>query len=128
MKEEIKILLVDDRTSDREWFTRNLKSIGYSQIKEAVNGQEAINLAEEYKPHLVLMDTKMPGIEGYEACKKIRQEEYGTNIAIIGMSDGPYKREWLQAGADDFLSKDTICFKKDVLEKRIQEVLDKYQA
>lgn len=127
MREDIRILLVDDSESTRILFSRNLKYFGYSQIQEGVNGQDAINLLLIYKPNLILMDTQMPGMDGYEVCRKIRQEDYGKEVAIIGMSDGQYKEKWLEAGADDFLHKKTFSLKGDALDAKIQEVFKKHQ-
>lgn len=125
MKENIKILVVDDNTIDRHLFSLILKEIGYSQIEQAVDGHNALEVAESYKPHLILMDTQMPMLSGYEVCRQIKQQEDGQNIAIIGMSNGPYEEKWLQAGADYFVWKEKIS--NSFLDSIIQQVLKAYK-
>lgn len=102
----IKILLVDDRRADRFLIRRRLDAMGYPQIEEACNAEGAIEKAQETRPDLVLMDTQMPpGISGYAACIRIRQQDYGKCMAIIGMSTIPHIDKWRSAGADDFFDK-----------------------
>ena len=131
-KADIKLLLVDDYKPDRILFGISLRKLGYSQIEEAVDGQDAINKARILLPNLILMDTQMPGMYGYDACRQIKQENYGKRIAIIGMSDSDdpnYPELWSQADADGFLNKEiftSITF-RETLDNRIQEALKKYQ-
>lgn len=102
----------------------------YSQIRQERNGPRALDLAREYRPGLVLMDTNMPGPHGYEVCQQMRREDYGQTAAIIGMSgnsDPELERKWLQAGADDFVEKGTVNSAKEDFYARILAALEKYQ-
>lgn len=129
-KMEIKVLIVDDDEFDRKYARDNLQRIGYAQIEEAVDSSGALRKTEEYLPHLIIMDTNMPVMEGYKVCQKIRQEEYGNGIAIIGMSNDPISLEdrWLRAGADLFLYKHQVLSagNKATLEENIRQALQKY--
>ena len=130
-KSQVKFLLVDDDPTPRRLLTLTvLQVLGYSQIKEAADGPQALELAPTYQPHLVFMDTKMPpGPEGYEVCRQMRQTDYGKRAAIIGMSsnnDPELREQWLDAGADDFMDKDSIM-NRVTLDAKIQEMLAKYQ-
>ena len=131
-KEAVKVLVVDDSQSIRDLLPIFLKHLGYKQIEKAVDGANALVLAKEYLPHLVLMDTNMPGDDGYDVCRLMRQEEYGGNVAIIGMSaeaDDALRLRWTQAGADDFTDKAIISSDEGLadLDARILVALGKYQ-
>ena len=128
---DTRILLVDDKPESLNLLEIHLKLAGYPQIKTATDGQQAIDLAESYQPNIILMDTRMPDLYGYEVCRQIKQETYGEKIAIIGISDNDdseYRKQWLEADADDFFYKGIIYSNKEDLEVRIQEALRKHQS
>ena len=136
MKENVKILLVDNEDIYRIQFTEIFRGAGYSQIQEAASGKEAIAAARDYKPHLILMDTTMDGMNGYHACEHIRQEEYGKKMAIVGMSDSGdpnIQPRWEAAGADAFFKKQVVLelpgsldAKAQALDTIVQAALGKY--
>ncbi|HBL79752.1 MAG TPA: DNA-binding response regulator, partial [Aequorivita sp.] len=70
-KKDITILLVDDEPDILEIIRYNLNSEGY-KVETAENGLEAIELAKNVKPQLIIMDVMMPKMDGIEACEKIR--------------------------------------------------------
>jgi len=122
-RSEIKILLVDDETCVANALKRYLGDIGYSQIKIASRGEEAIELIQDYNPTLIIMDTDLGGanMPGYNACSRIKQN-YGLKITVIGMSGNEsYGEEWLKAGADKFLYKGDSSFFKS-LDSLIQKL------
>lgn len=126
----IRILLVDDRRSDRFMIRKRLGEMGYSEIEEACNAEEAMSRAEATRPDLLLMDTQMPpGMPGDVACRQIRQRDYGQKMAIIGTSTNPYAARWKAAGADDFIDKTDLieAFNKEATETRIRDAVSKYQ-
>ncbi len=126
-KADIRVLLVDDAPVVIEGFSTTLGVLGYSTIQQAADGSEALELAKDYQPRLVLMDTRMPGPYGYEICRQMRQEEYGKMAAILGMSsndNSAIREQWLEAGADGFFSKD---IKSTDLDAIISAALEKYQ-
>jgi CheY-like chemotaxis protein len=71
---EYRILVVDDRPESRLFLLKLLKFMGFS-VREAENGQEAIKIWSSYSPHLILMDMRMPVMNGYKATKQIKEKE-----------------------------------------------------
>lgn len=69
-----RILLVDDKESNRQLLVKMLQPLGF-ELREAVNGRDAIDIWQAFKPHLIWMDLRMPVMDGYEAAKQIRATE-----------------------------------------------------
>ncbi len=97
------------------------------ELLEAVNGQEAVDLALKYKPHLILMDVQMPVMSGIEATVKIREMEKptGNRVPIIALTAGVIKEDvakCLEAGMDSFLSKP---INQQALQKTVSDELGK---
>lgn len=128
-REDIKVLVVDDIDLYREGMVRRLGRSGYTQVQEAEDGKQALEVTDSYRPQLIVMDTDMPNMSGLDACRLIRQEEYGGDIAIIGISVAPnvneVERAWKKAGADDFLDKLSENF-SDTLSSKVKAALEKY--
>jgi len=106
-EEKYSILVVDDEEDILEFISYNLKREGY-QVYTAINGREALKLARQYKPHLVLLDVMMPEMDGIEVCEEIRKtpEISDTGIALITARSESYTQiAGFEAGADDFISK-----------------------
>ncbi len=100
-----RILVVEDSTDSRLLLTRLLKSIGFS-VREAVNGLEAVNMVQQWSPHLIWMDMRMPVMDGFEATRQIKA--IAPKTVIIGLTASVFSHEKasvLQVGCDDFLSK-----------------------
>ena len=123
----MRILLVDDSRADRFRIRKLLEKLDDSDVEEACDGTEAVTKASGL-PHLVLMDTYMPGMKGYEACAQIRSKPYGNFMAIIGMSSMPRAKEWKAAGADDFIDKTNLLEGDGAeFEGRIMAAVGKYK-
>ena len=104
---ELRVLIVDDRPEARRLLGDFLKPLDVN-IRETANGQEAIVAFQEWHPHLILMDRRMPIINGLEATWRIRALPNGANPVIIAVSAHSFKeeqREMLAAGCNDFLVK-----------------------
>ncbi len=99
------IYVVDDNDAVRAFVTKVYELGNYEtrEFSDADSLLEAITKGE--KPDLILMDTDMPGINGYEACDRIKKDKTSNGVKIIGMSGNDYKKEWDKAGADCYLSK-----------------------
>jgi CheY-like chemotaxis protein len=80
-----RILVVDDKEENRQVVVSFLKLIGF-QTNEAINGVEAITKFEQWNPHLILMDFRMPVMDGYEATHRIKATEKGKQTPIIAMT------------------------------------------
>jgi len=113
-----RILIVDDKLHNRRLLVKLLTPFGFD-VREATNGQEATEIWEEWKPHLIWMDMRMPVLNGYEATKHIKSEirnskseipnpksEIQTVIVALTASSLEEDREMvLSVGCDDFLRK-----------------------
>jgi len=102
------VLLVDDNATNRSVFAELLAHYG-CLVKVAENGEQAIRLAGEIKPDVILMDCQMPGIDGREATKLIRAAEtYGRRMPIIALTahaTSSDRDSSLESGMDDYLPK-----------------------
>jgi len=105
----IKVLLADDHDLVRLGIKRLLAdATGIAVIGEAETGEEAIKLARELLPSIILLDANMPGIGGLEACRRIIR--HNPDIKVIALTvhaDEPYPSRFLQAGASGYLTKGT---------------------
>ena len=102
-----KILTVDDKPINRQLLIKLLSPLGF-EVKEASNGQEAITIWDEWEPHLIWMDMRMPVMDGYEATKYIKSTTKGNATAVIALTASVLEEEKaivLSAGCDDFLRK-----------------------
>lgn len=105
----IKVLIADDHAMVRQSITLLLEEVDDIVVTgQAKSGEEAIQLAKQAKPHVVLMDVRMPGIGGLEAAKRLL--DIDSNIRIIGLTgynDGAYPGLFIRAGALGYITKDT---------------------
>jgi DNA-binding response OmpR family regulator len=102
-----KILVVEDDKFLRELISRKLVSAGY-EVEGAVDGEEGVNSARAEKPALILLDLILPGIDGFEALRRIRQSPEIGKIPVIILSNLGQKEDidrGLQLGATDYLIK-----------------------
>jgi PAS domain S-box-containing protein len=104
-----RILIVEDHSSNRRLLNNLLRSIGF-QVQEATNGREAIDLWQTWQPHLILMDLRIPVMDGYETIKQIRLREDQTKspVKIIVISASileSQKQKLMDLGCEDFISK-----------------------
>ncbi len=107
---KIRILLADDHTMVRQGFRMILSAQPDMEIVgEAGNGREAVELAGELKPDVVVMDVSMPELNGIEATRRISEALPRTRVLALSMyKDSVYVREILRAGARGFLLKDAV--------------------
>jgi DNA-binding NarL/FixJ family response regulator len=105
---KIRILLADDHAVVRQGFGRILAAQSDLEvIGEAGNGREAVELAEQLKPDVVVMDVSMPELNGIEATRRLMKAAPRTRVLALSMhKDSVYVREILRAGAQGFLLKD----------------------
>jgi DNA-binding response OmpR family regulator len=101
------ILIVDDEPTGREVLATLLQPQGY-QLLMAANGQEALEQAAAHLPDLILLDVMMPGLDGFEVCRRLRADARLGEVPIImltALDDRASRLQGIQAGADDFISK-----------------------
>ncbi len=102
-----RILIVDDRWTNRQLVVKLLNPFGF-ELREAANGQEAVEIWDTWKPHLIWMDMRMPVLDGYKATKRIKammQDRETTIIALTASSLAEERAVVLDAGCDDYLRK-----------------------
>ncbi len=117
-----RLLIVEDQWENSLLLLKLLTSVGF-EVKEARNGQEAVELWEEWEPHLILMDMRMPVMNGYEATQKIKATAKGQStviIAVTGFAFEENRADILSIGCDDFVSKP---FQTDVVFAKISQHL-----
>ena len=128
---QYRILVVDDATESRLLLVKSLSSLGFS-VKEAVNGEEAIASWESWTPHLILMDIRMPVLDGYEATRIIKNKQSQIKASntehsvcnfqtvIIALSANVFEEDrkaMINAGCDDFVNKP---FREEVLLEKLR--------
>ena len=100
-----KILIIEDEENIRELVTYNLKANGYETI-EAEDGLTGITQAYKTNPDLILLDIMLPGKDGYEICRELRQDNVKTPIIMLtAKSEEVDKVLGLEFGADDYVAK-----------------------
>ena len=102
-----KVLVVDDSRTVVHGLRTVLEQDGY-YVMEAYDGMTAIELAKAHQPDIILMDVIMPGLNGFQATRKIRKDPatHSIPIIIISATEQPTEQFWLtKLGANDFLSK-----------------------
>jgi DNA-binding NarL/FixJ family response regulator len=103
----MRILLADDHQLLRQAIRRALEDAGMTVIAEAGDGGEAVRLADELRPDVVVMDVSMPVLDGIEATRRIHADLPDLPIVIITMhGDEALRRDAVNAGAAGFLTKD----------------------
>jgi two-component system cell cycle response regulator DivK len=121
MRRKELFLVVEDFEDSRFMMRRLLEMAGYSVV-EATDGEEAVKLAVQRHPTLILMDLSLPKLDGLSATRKIREQKGAQKIPIVAVSahEGPESRaEALAAGCDEYMTK-PIDF------DRLNAVLDRF--
>ncbi len=119
--EKINILIADDHKLIRETWTYILNSDPRFQVvAECGDSEEAVELAKQKRPHIVLMDINMTPINGFEATEKIRKVSPGSKIIGVSMHSQPaYAKKMLQVGARGYVTKNSS---REEMFKAIMEV------
>ncbi len=121
------ILLIDDDLFSRQLLQVMLKKVN-CQVVEAENGEEGLMLYRKISPDLILLDAKMPGMNGFECCRKIRQIPGGEHVPILmvtGLEDQNSVDEAFAVGATDYVTKP---FQMPILTGRVRYLLRSWQA
>ena len=114
------ILIIDDTKLGRLSVKKSLYSLGITQIDELADGSMVLNQLEQKEYSLVLMDILMPGQNGMDLLKKIRESGYDTAVVMISADiQETTKKRCLQNGANGFLNKPV---KRDLLQQTLEEL------
>jgi Response regulators consisting of a CheY-like receiver domain and a winged-helix DNA-binding domain len=127
MENKYRLLLVDDEPDILEFLSYNLKKEGYN-VYQAQTGKEAIKVALEIIPHLILLDVMMPEMDGVETCEQLRTypELKHCIIAFLTARSEDYSQiAGFEAGADDYIAKP---IKPKVIQSRIKALLKRYNV
>jgi len=109
MDATLRILLVDDHPVVRQGLRHMLESDpDVTIVGEAGDGPEAVRLATEHRPDIVVMDVSLPGMNGIEATREITRRAPGVKVLVLSMhADAAYVRQGVKAGARGYLLKDS---------------------
>lgn len=113
------ILVIEDEASIREFEVTYLRDAGYETI-EAADGQMGIELFEEHKPDLAIIDINLPKVNGLDVCKTIREASTMPILIVTARDSDENEVEGLSMGADDYIKKP---FNPNVLVARVQALL-----
>lgn len=103
----MKVLIVEDNEANRYLVRFILEKAGH-EIFEAINGEEGVELAKKEKPDMILMDIQLPGIDGYEATKRIRKSDVDGDVPIIALTSYAMtgdREKALKAGCTGYIEK-----------------------
>jgi putative two-component system response regulator len=101
------VLLIDDQPPNLEAMTEALRPLGF-EVWQALDGETGLYLAHERQPDVILLDVMMPGMDGYEVCRRLKLDEETRLLPVVfltGLDSRQARIEGLEAGATDFLSK-----------------------
>ena len=118
------ILTVDDTPANLDVLVEILEAAGF-RISVATTGEKALQVLSQTKPDLILLDVMMPGIDGYETCRRLRAQEAGADVPVIFLTarDEPQAiRQGFEAGGDDYVTKP---FNQEELLARIRTSLER---
>jgi two-component system, NarL family, response regulator DegU len=111
----VRLLLADDHRMLRESLRRSMEDNGFDVVGEAPDGAEAVRLAAELEPDVILMDVTMPVLDGVEATRQVRDKVPGTQVVILTMhADREVLVDAIRAGAAGYLVKD--CSTEEVVD------------
>ena len=118
----VKLLLVEDNEMNRDMLSRRLARRGY-EVLIAVDGEEGMSRARSDSPELILMDMSLPGLDGWEASRRLKEDSVTRDIPIIALTAHAMtgdREKALEAGCDDF---DTKPIQLPALLEKIERLL-----
>jgi signal transduction histidine kinase/ligand-binding sensor domain-containing protein/CheY-like chemotaxis protein len=106
-QQDYRLLVVDDKAVNRELMVKILRPLGF-EVREALDGQEAIEIWDAWDPHLIWMDMRMPVMDGYEATRRIKATEKGESTVIVALTASALEEDRvviLAEGCDAYIRK-----------------------
>jgi two-component system OmpR family response regulator len=115
-----RILIVDDEANIRDLIASSLKFKNF-EVRTSATGSEALIAAEEFKPHAIVLDVMLPDLDGFEVCRRIRNEGIEVGVLFLTAKDEMKdKVQGLTIGGDDYMTKP---FSLDEVEARLNALL-----
>jgi CheY-like chemotaxis protein len=111
----VSVLVVDDFADNRQMYAEYLAFVGY-RVAEAENGQEAVDKAMEMRPDVIVMDLSLPGMDGWEATRRLKGDARTRHIPVIALTGhalAGHSKGALEAGCDAFVTKP--CLPEDLV-------------
>jgi PAS domain S-box-containing protein len=102
-----RVLVVEDQQESRELLVELLTSFGFA-VQSAMHGQQGLELCEQWQPHVIFMDMRMPVMDGYEATQRIKSTNQGNSTFIVALTASVFaeqREDILAAGCDEFMHK-----------------------
>ncbi len=118
------ILVAEDNEDTREILLYRLKNMGDYRVFFAANGKEALEIATQSKPDLIIMDLKMPVMDGWEATTALRNTSWGKNLPVIALTAQAMEKDEekaLNTGCNDYIPKPIMDYA--VLQRKIEKFL-----
>ena len=104
MEEKTRVLVVDDEKYILQLFKRALESEGFD-VTMAADGESALSLFKEIEPHIILLDIRMPKLDGYSVLERIRETSQVPVIMLTALPEQEGVRRCFDLGADDYIRK-----------------------
>lgn len=100
----IKILLIDDEPNILQFLEMGLQNEGF-EVQAAQDGMTGVTLAKQFRPHIVILDVMMPGMDGFEVCRMLKKSENVAIIMLTARDEVEDRVKGLTLGADDYVMK-----------------------
>ena len=126
MSEAKTVLVAEDEPDIRALITFSLEYAGY-RVLEALNGEDAVKMAREELPDLILLDVRMPKLNGYQACTVLKSDDWTKEIPVVFLSARGQEaeiRQGLELGAEEYILKP---FAPDELYRRVGGILERME-
>lgn len=124
-KNSQRILVVDDESSISDLIATSLRFVGF-EVRTAATGAQALQIAEEFKPHALVLDVMLPDQNGFEVCRQLRQDGHSVGVLFLTAKDTVEEKiAGLTVGGDDYVTKP---FSLEELIARIRALLRRIGA
>jgi len=120
-----KILIIDDNEQDQKLIRKLIEREGIADVITAETGVDGIFVAEKERPEIILLDTQLPGIDGFETCKRLKSiKGYDPKVVIItGVIEAVDAKQARESGSDNYCAKTRDCAKLMLAVKMLIEEL-----
>jgi CheY-like chemotaxis protein len=124
---QLKVLVADDNRDGADGFAMLLELLGH-QVRTAYSGKQAVAMAEEFRPELVMLDIGMPEMNGYEVARHLRQQPWGRDMVLVAITGWGQDEDRLQAQAAGFDHHRAKPVELDALDPIIAQARAKLQG